>query len=75
MLYPCILCVALLMDRLVCFVCCMSDSVCEVFGETIRNIFGCGCYFVVEYYGLLTVVGPALLDRPYMVFQSVCVGL
>ena len=27
--------------------CCMSDSVYELFGETIPNIFGWGCYFVV----------------------------
>ena len=36
MLYPCILCVAQLMDL---FVLC----VCECFSETIRNMFGCGC--------------------------------
>ena len=47
MLYPCILCVTLLMDL---FVLCV-DSVCELFGETIRNVFGCGCYFVAECYG------------------------
>ena len=35
----------------VCFVCCVFDSVCELFGETIRNVFGCGCYFVAECYG------------------------
>ena len=29
-----------------CFVCCVFDSVCELFGETIRNVFGCSCYFV-----------------------------
>ena len=28
----------------------VSDSVCELFCETIRNMFGCGCYFVVECY-------------------------
>ena len=39
MLYPCMLCVAL-------FVFCV-----ELFGETIRNVFGCSCYFVVEFYG------------------------
>ena len=50
MLYPCMVCVALLMC-LVCFVCCMLDSVCELFGETICNVFGCSCYFVVECYG------------------------
>ena len=32
----------------VCLVCCVLDSVCEFFGDTIRNIFGCCCYFVVE---------------------------
>ena len=45
MLYPCILCVSLLMVMRV------FDSVCELFGETICNMFGCGCYFVVECYG------------------------
>ena len=33
------------------------------FVETIRNMFGCGCYFVVDCYE------GALLDRPCMVFQ------
>ena len=45
MLYPCMLCVALLMCY---FVCCVLDSVCELFGETIRNVCECSCYFVVE---------------------------
>ena len=27
---------------------CVFDSVRELFGETIRNMFGCVCYFVVE---------------------------
>ena len=40
MLYPCILCVALLMDL-------FFLRVCELFGETIRNMFGCSCYFLV----------------------------
>ena len=44
MLYICILCVSLLMYLSVL-------CVCELFGETIRNMFGCGCYFVVECYG------------------------
>ena len=35
----------------VCFVCCMFNSVCELFGEIISNMFGCVCYFVVECYG------------------------
>ena len=32
------------------FVCCVFDSVCELFDETIRNVSGCSCYFVVECY-------------------------
>ena len=44
MLYPFMLCLSLLMDL---FVFC----VWELFGETIRNVFGCGCYFVFECYG------------------------
>ena len=53
------------------FVCCVCDSVCELVGETIRNMFGCGCYFFVECYG--GVGGGALLDEPCMVFQRMCV--
>ena len=36
----------------VCFVCSVFDRVCELFGETICNMFWCVCYFVVECYGL-----------------------
>ena len=35
------------------FVWCVSDSACELFGETIRNMFWCGCYFVVECCGVV----------------------
>ena len=45
MTYHCMLCVAVLL------VSCVSDSVCEMFYQTIHNIFGSGCYFVVECYG------------------------
>ena len=34
-------------------VCFVFDSVCELFGETIRNMFGCVCYFVVECDGVV----------------------
>ena len=57
----------------VCFVCCVLDSVCELFGETIRNVFGCSCYFVLNVMDLFSVCGGAMLDRPCMVFQRVCV--
>ena len=56
--------VALLMCLFVLCVACLT-----VFGETIRNVFGCGCYFVIECYGCVC----ALLNRPCMVFQRVCV--
>ena len=53
---------------------CMSDSVYELFCETIRNMFGCGCYFVVEYYGVVKCgwrysVGYTTYSLP----KSVCV--
>ena len=51
----------------------MFDSVCELLGETIRNVFRCSCYFVVECLEVFSVCGGALLDRPCMVFQRVCV--
>ena len=46
MLYPCIVCVTLLLDLFALCVTCLT-----VFVETIRNMFGYGCYFVVECYG------------------------
>ena len=39
--YYCMFCVALSIDLFVL-------RVCELFGETIRNMFGCVYYFVVE---------------------------
>ena len=51
MLYPCMFCVALLKDLFVLCGACLT--VCELFGETIRNMFGCFCYFIVECYGLV----------------------
>ena len=29
----------------VCFMCCVFDSVCELFGETICNMFGCLLFY------------------------------
>ena len=46
MLYPCMLFVTLLMDQFVLPVACLT--LCELFGETIRNVFEWGCYFVAE---------------------------
>ena len=36
------------MDKFVCVLC-----VCELFSETIRNMFGCACYFVVKCDGVV----------------------
>ena len=44
-------------NRSVCFVCCMFEGVYELFGETIRNMFGYICYFLLNVMELLCVVG------------------
>ena len=46
MLYPCILCVALLMDLFALCVACLT-----VFANCFTELFRCGCYSVVECYG------------------------
>ena len=52
----------------------MFDSVCELFGETIRNMFGCVLLFwLLNVMELLSAFGGALLDRPCMVFHIMCV--
>ena len=50
MLCPCIF-VCCYADVYVCLVCCVLNRVCELFGETIRNVFRCGYCFVAECYG------------------------
>ena len=45
----------------VCLVCCVLRD-CELFGETILNVME-----------VFSVDGGALLDRPCMVFQRMCV--
>ena len=53
MLCPCNFSVALLMYLFVLVVACLTvfDSVCQLFGETIHSVFGCGCCFIAECYG------------------------
>ena len=46
----------------VCLVCCVLDSVCEMFGETIRDVFVCGCCFLLNVIDVFTVGGGVLLD-------------
>ena len=43
------MCCSVIVNYLSCVL--RVSSVCELFGETISNMFGCGCYFVVECYG------------------------
>ena len=66
-LYPCMLCVSLLMCLFVLCVACLTVFVNSLV-KTIRNVFRCSFYFVV-----FSVCGGALLDILCMVFQRVCV--
>ena len=50
----------------------MSDSVCELFGETMCML-GVIVILLLNLMELFCVVRGALLDRPCMVFQCVCV--
>ena len=72
MLYPCILCVALLMDLFVLCVACLT-----VFVNCLVKQFGIYLGVVVilllNVMEVLSVSDGALLDRPGMVFQRLCV--
>ena len=62
-------CVTLSMDQSsVWLVCCMSDSVCEF-----AICLGVVVILLLNVMALFSVVKGALLDRPCMVFQRVCV--
>ena len=71
MLYPCMFCVALSMDLFVLCVACLT-----VFVNCLVKLFaiclGVFAILLLKVMELLCVVGSALLDRPYMVFQRVC---
>ena len=71
MLYPCMVCVALSMDLFVLCVACVT-----VFRNCLVKQFAICLDVVVIFFNvmeLFSVVGSALLDRPCMVFQRVCV--
>ena len=57
----------------VCLVCCVFDSVCELFGETIRNVLSVVAILLLNVMDVFSVGDGALLDRPCMVFQIMCV--
>ena len=62
---PCMFCVALSMD-LFCVL-----RVCEWFGETVRNMFWCVCYLVVERDGVWLEV-LFWIDHVWSSKESVC---
>ena len=58
----------------VCLVCCVLDSVCQLFGETIRNVcLGVVAVLLLNVMDVFSVGGGALWDRPCMVFHIMCV--
>ena len=57
-------------NRSVCLVCCLFDSVCELFGEICLGVVVILLLNVME---VFSVGGGALFDRPCMVFQRMCV--
>ena len=65
MLYPCILCVSLLMDMCVLCVACLVKQFAMYLGVVVILLLN-----VME---VFSVCGGALWDRPCMVFQRVCV--
>ena len=67
MLYPCMLCVALLMCLFVMCVACLT-----VFDIDVMCV-GVVAILLLNVMDVFSVCGGALLDRPCMVFQRVCV--
>ena len=57
----------------VCLVCCMFDSVCELFGEQFAMCLGVVAILLLNVMDVFSVGGGALLNRPCMVFQIMCV--
>ena len=67
MLYPCMLCVALLM----CVACLIVFVNCLV--KQFAMCVGVVAILLLNVMDVFSVCGGALLDRPCMVFQRVCV--
>ena len=71
MLYPCMLCVALLMCLFVLCVACLTVFVnCSV--EQFAMCLSVVAFLLFNVMDAFSVCGGALLDRPCMVFQRVC---
>ena len=72
MLYPCVLCVALLMCLFVLCVACLTVFVnCLV--KQFTMYLGVVAILLLNVIVVFSVCGGALLDIPCMVFQRVCV--
>ena len=69
------LCYVLVFCTFLCWCICLFCAlrVCELFGETIRNGLGVVAILLLNVMDVFSVGGGALLDRPCMVFQRVCV--
>ena len=75
MLYPCVLCVALLMDLFVlCVACCVFDSVWNCLVKQFAICLGVVVILLLNVMEVFSVVGGALFDRPCMVFQRVYIS-
>ena len=71
MLYTCIVCVALLVYLFVLCVACLTVFVnCLV--KQFEICFGVVAILLLNVMAVFSVGGDALLDRPYMVFQRMC---
>ena len=71
-LYPCILCVALLMDLFVLCVACLTVFVNGLVKQ-FAICLGVFAVLLLNVMDVFSVGGGALLDRPCMVFQRMCV--
>ena len=72
MLYPCILCVALLMDLFVLCVACLTVFL-NCLAKQFAMCLGMVAILLLNVMEVFNVGGGVLLDRPCMVFQRVCV--
>ena len=73
MLYPCMLCVALLMCMFVLCVACLTVFVNYCLVKQFAMCVGVVAILLLNVMDVFSVCGGALLDRPCMVFQRVCV--
>ena len=72
MVYPCMLCVALLMCLFVLSIACLTVVVnCLV--KQFTMCLGLVAILMLNVMDVFSVCGGALLDRPCIVFQRVCV--